>query len=216
MLAARCAAALAVPLLVVIVGSGGCVTATYACSGLCPAGNSPAAFELSCNPADLTSVVLSGPCATGDTSPSGYLWSRGVSFTSPSPGVCHVELTFATGFTYSTNVTFTQVTEPTTPGCQPCPSFIAPTQGFFSVDNPGNTCVDAGLDAGADGSGDAATCPPVASQGVACNSPGSCTGCRDNVRFECSCADADASSSEDGGLQWQCIDDGVPCTSGSP
>src|SRR5579863_9504064 len=99
MLVARYAAALG---LLVVLGGGGCVTTTYGCPALCPSGNSPAAFDLSCNPTDLTSVVLSGPCATGDTSPSGYLWSRGVSFTSPSPGVCHVELTFATGFTYST------------------------------------------------------------------------------------------------------------------
>ncbi|HEY3815899.1 MAG TPA: hypothetical protein VGL81_01950 [Polyangiaceae bacterium] len=197
---------------VLVVVGGGCVTATYACPGGCPIGNSPAAFDLSCNQTDLTSVVLSGPCATGDTSPSRYLWSRGVSFTSPSPGVCHVELVFATGFTYSRDVTFTVQSVTMPPGCAQCPSFIAPTQGFFTVDNPSNTCVDAGLDAESDGSADAATCPPTASQSVACASPGICSGCRDNVSFECTCADADASDADGSGLAWQCIDIGMPCS----
>jgi hypothetical protein len=214
MLVVRCAAALA---LVAIVGIGGC-TSTYACPGGCPSGNSPAAFDLSCGPTDLTSVILTGPCATGDTDPARYLWDHGagVSFTSPSPGVCHVELIFATGFTYSTDVTFTQVTDSSPPGCQQCPSFIAPTQGFTAVHNPSNTCVDAGLDAAGDASGDAAVCPSTASQSVACPSPGSCSGCRVNVRFECTCADSDASDVDGAALQWQCIDTGMPCTAGSP
>jgi hypothetical protein len=137
--------------LLVIIGSGGCVTTTNACPVTCPASSqSPVGFDLSCGPTDLTSVILSGPCATGDTNPSDYLWNHGagVSFTSPSPGVCHVTLTFGTGFTYSTDVTFAQFNVPTTPGCPPCPitKIIAPTQGFFTVSNPNDTCVDAGPD----------------------------------------------------------------------
>ena len=62
---------------------------------------------------------------------------------SAGPGVCHIELTFATGFTYSTDVTFTQVSED---GCA-CPSLFAATSGPFTVNNPSDTCVDAGLDA---------------------------------------------------------------------
>lgn len=158
MLPVRCAAAVA---LLATIGAGGCVTTDHPCPGTCPAsGHSAAAFDLSCGPTDLESVVLSGPCATGDTNPSRYPWNHGagVSFTSPSPGVCHVELIFATGFTYSTDVTFTQTTVPTPSGCPPCPitSLIVPTQGFFTVNNPSDTCVDAGLDREGNGSMDAA------------------------------------------------------------
>jgi hypothetical protein len=73
--------------------------------------NEPAIFNLSCGPTDLTSVALSGPCSVGDASPSTYLYgaaSKSLSFDSPSPGRCHVVLTFATGFTYSTDVTWSR------------------------------------------------------------------------------------------------------------
>ena len=98
-------------------------------------------FNLSCGPTDLTSVVLSGPCSTLDAGPGNYLvgsTGRSLEFTSPSPGLCHVVLTFATGFTYSSDVTFASRSA----GC--CPSYIAPTQPTFTVDNPSATCADAG------------------------------------------------------------------------
>ena len=110
-----------------------------------------AIFDLSCGPTDLTSVVISGPCAMGDASPSNHVSgseSQYVSLSSPSPGVCHVELTFATGFTYSADVTF--VSE-SAGGLCACPQSTAPTQSTFTVNNPSTTCVDAGLDAGSDG-----------------------------------------------------------------
>jgi hypothetical protein len=122
--------------------SFGCVTAAFA------------SFDLSCGPTDLTSVLLSGPCATGDASPSNYVDMHDttlLSVGSPSPGVCHVELTFATGFDYSADVTFVSETDNGSPGCPLCPPFIAPTQGTFEVNNPSTTCQDAGSDAEADG-----------------------------------------------------------------
>lgn len=82
---------------------------TYDCPGNCPDGQ-PAIFDLSCGPTDLASVALSGPCFVADASPSNYLFgpaSKSVAIRSPSPGTCHVVLTFATGFTYSADVTFT-------------------------------------------------------------------------------------------------------------
>jgi hypothetical protein len=107
-----------------------------------------AIFDLSCGATDLTSVVLSGPCATGDASPSNYLdGGSSVIISSPSPGVCHVELTFATGFTYSADVTF--VSEGAGGQCV-CPRNTAPTQTTFTVNNPSTTCLDAGLDTGGD------------------------------------------------------------------
>jgi hypothetical protein len=60
---------------------------------------------------------------------------------SPSPGVCHIELIFATGFTYSTDVMFnSQEGE--------CASSNVPILGPFTVNNPSDTCV--ALDAGGD------------------------------------------------------------------
>jgi hypothetical protein len=104
-----------------------------------------ATFNLSCSPNDLTSVVATGPCADPDASLSWYTgketqWAVGV--VSPSPGVCHIELTFATGFTYSADVTFTEQTA--------CNSFIGPTSGPFMVNNPSDTCLDAGPSAETD------------------------------------------------------------------
>lgn len=52
---------------------------------------------------------------------------------SSSAGSCHIELTFATGFTYSADVTFTSQTEGLCPGCAP---YIGPTSGPFTVNNP--------------------------------------------------------------------------------
>jgi hypothetical protein len=66
---------------------------------------------------------------------------------SPSPGTCHVLLTFASGFTYSADVTF--ASQNLNPTCG-CPAFIGPTSGPFTVNNPSETCVDASTDAGAD------------------------------------------------------------------
>jgi hypothetical protein len=61
-------------------------------------------------------------------------------------GVCHVELNFATGFTYSTDVTFTSMTSV---NCGTTAVYVGPTQVVFDVDNPSDTCGDAGAsDAG--------------------------------------------------------------------
>jgi hypothetical protein len=126
-----------------------------------PALASSAIFDLSCAATDLTSVTLSGPCATGDASPSNYLSGQGVEVSSPTPGTCHVALTFATGFTYSTDVTFTSMSA-TVYGCNGgtgAESYIGPTQVTFMVHNPSATCVESELDSGT-ASADAS--PPVA------------------------------------------------------
>jgi hypothetical protein len=212
MLVARCAAALA--LLVVVVG--GC-SQGHACPGFETA-NQSAIFQLSCRPTDLVSAALSGPCSIGDASISNLAASPSLAISSPSPGVCHVTLTFATGFTYSADVTFIAQNDGDTPGC-PVWRYTAPTQRAFTVNNPSTTCVDGGIDGGGDGSADGANqvvCPSEASQSVPCALPESCMGCRDNVAFDCTCVDADDSGADGGGLQWQCIDTGFPCAQGSP
>jgi hypothetical protein len=127
-------------------------------------------------------------------------------------------MTFATGFTYSADVTFTLQSQNDPPGC-PVWHYTAPTQRTFIVNNPGSTCVDAGLDARGDGPVDATSdvaCPSEASQSVACAASESCTGCRYNVAFACTCADAVDSGADGSSLQWQCVDMGFPCMPSSP
>jgi hypothetical protein len=134
---------LAAGLLVVLAGAG-CGTSGN-CGG-CVEG-ALATFNLSCSPNDLVSVLASGPCAMPDAGLAWYTgvgseWSVGVG--SPSPGECHVVLTFATGFTYSADVTFTSQTAES---CKGCPPYIGPTSGPFTVNNPATTCLDAAPDA---------------------------------------------------------------------
>jgi hypothetical protein len=174
-------------------------------------------FHLACSSTDLKSVSATGPCAMPDASLSSYLGNGSVYVGSQVPGACHVELTFASGFTYSTEVAF--VSQPGGvcggPQCK-CGDYVAPASGPFAVKNPSDTCVEAGPDGGGDESTVAASCPSGASQSVPCALPGSCMGCRYNVRFECTCADAPIPDAGDGGLRWQCIDTGFPCTQGNP
>ncbi len=209
------------------------------CPGGCAYG-AEATLQLTCT-APVISAELTGPCApTGDAAlflvdapdanhgGSGPAYAPGygfscapitkvpfaectyVYFTATGPGTCHVSLTFEGGYNFSTDVQWTEEVM----GCG-CPNLLVPSQGTIAVDNPSTTCVDAGVDAAADGPSDAAAvCPDAASEFVACAAPGNCTGCRLNTGFECTCAEAEAGA--DGGLEWQCIDTGFPCTEGSP
>lgn len=63
---------------------------------------------------------------------------------SDTPGTCHVELVFATGFVYGNDVSFSQGP----PQACGCPGIIGPSTGTtFFVDNPSSTCpADAGAD----------------------------------------------------------------------
>jgi hypothetical protein len=111
----------------------------------------PALFQFSCSPNDLTSVVATGPCSMPEAgTPLGFtapVPPTDVGVFSGGPGTCHVQLTFASGFTYSTDVAFTAQMQ----FCA-CPTAFVPTSGPFMVDNPAGTCI-AGPDAGgADGS----------------------------------------------------------------
>jgi hypothetical protein len=136
-------------LCMLVMPCSGCSPRPPPCSAVI-VGNEPAIFNLSGGPTDLTSVALSGPCSSGDASPSTYLFgpaSKTLGIVSPSPGRCHVVLTFATGFTYSTDVTFTSLDDTVTPGCPG--SHTAPTQQAFTVNNPSGTCVAQDTDAGA-------------------------------------------------------------------
>jgi hypothetical protein len=133
-------------------------TVTYACPDSCIQA-AYATFELACSPNDLTSVVATGPCAVQDAGLSYFTggtseWTVAVG--SAEAGACHVQLEFATGFTYAQDVTFTSQPDPSPKGCTPCPSFIGPTGGPWTVNNPSETCVAAPLDAGSMSAVDAA------------------------------------------------------------
>jgi hypothetical protein len=136
---------LAVLLVSLLALLGGC-TDDCSCPGGC-AESDPAGFKLSCSPNDLVSVVATGPCANPDVALSWYTGTGSESYVAvpaATVGTCHIVLTFATGFTYSQDVTFGVVPRDS---CG-CPSYVAPTSGPFTVNNPADTCV-ALTDAGA-------------------------------------------------------------------
>jgi hypothetical protein len=112
----------------------------------------PATFELACAPSDLTAVNVSGPCSSSNmgSDPADYDGNGEVGLGklevgSQVAGLCHVDLTFASGFVYSTDVTFTGTSDSCGTG------FISPTQSVFAVNNPASTCMDGGSAAGAGG-----------------------------------------------------------------
>ncbi|HEX8795612.1 MAG TPA: hypothetical protein VF765_31900 [Polyangiaceae bacterium] len=104
------------------------------CGGGCTT-SAAATFHLACFPNDITSAAASSPCTVSDLT---FATRAGmVDVLRPSPGTCHVVLTFATGFTYATDVTFASLNE----GCG-CPNYIGPAMGGpFTVNNPPDTCV---------------------------------------------------------------------------
>ena len=125
-------------------GSGG--EGPGACSNIASV-DAAVTFNLACVPNDLTAATVSGPCA-GNTGGDLTEYVKGRSqlfFVSPSVGVCHLELTFASGFTYEADVTFTSMSD----SCGR--SSVSPTQSPFAVDNPSSTCTDGGSAAGAGG-----------------------------------------------------------------
>jgi hypothetical protein len=200
----------------------GSCTSSYDCCGAC-AESEFAAFELTCDTTDLVSVTATGPCAMSDESLSSHVGKGEVFVESAGPGVCHVTLTFATGFTFSTDVTF--ATRPGGvcggPQCH-CPDYVGPTAGPFVVKNPSATCVDAA--AGAAGEAGPNVCPADASQNVPCDvAPGeTCQGCRDLASFACTCGTGDAGARDAGvfdadapdadvGNTWQCVDTDSEC-----
>jgi hypothetical protein len=113
-------------------------SASTPCSAGCTAASS-ATFLMSCNPNDLVAITTNGPCTNSDAGLSWYTgaetkWAAAVF--AASPGTCHVVLTFATGFTYSADVTFTEQSQ----SCG-CPSYVGPNgPGGFQVNNPPDTC----------------------------------------------------------------------------
>jgi hypothetical protein len=147
-LALTVAAAAGGTLALVGCGSSGGNGGPEGCAVSCGTLSSAATLILSCGATDLTNVAISGPCAKGDAGPS-YTVDlsnpQNLYVASSTAGICHVELTFATGFAYSTDVVFTSST--TTGGC--CSGTgVNPTQSTFMVNNPSTTCVDGGIDAG--------------------------------------------------------------------
>jgi hypothetical protein len=131
-------------------GGAGCVQQS-SCDNISRV-ETPATFELACAPSDLTAVNVSGPCSSSnmssdpaDYSGNGEVGPGKLEIGSQVAGLCHVELTFASGFVYSSDVTFTGTSDSCGTG------YISPTQSVFAVNNPSSTCTDAGSAAGAGG-----------------------------------------------------------------
>jgi hypothetical protein len=123
--------------------SVGCSTAS--CNSCIEAAS--ATLALSCGPTNLTQVLVTGPCA-GDGGTSRYVYGNEQQYVfvgSRTSGTCHVELVFATGFTYATDIQFSETTEGT---CGGCAAYPGPSPSFVTVNNPPSTCeVDAGAEA---------------------------------------------------------------------
>jgi len=114
----------------------------------------PATLDLACAPTDLASVVLTGSCASNKTDPGLYVGgsppNEYVTVPTPtsSPGLCHVELQFANGYMFSTDIQFSSKNF----GDQQCPdNAIVASPQTVMVNNPSATCVDGGGEAGAGG-----------------------------------------------------------------
>jgi hypothetical protein len=132
----------------VLSGIGGCLESSRDCPLVCPEAGF-ATFHLACSPNDLVRVDATEPCANPD---AGLDWYTGaatrweVDVKRPVAGTCHIKLTFATGFTYERDVTFTAQAGGSA-GCS-CPEHIAPTSGPFEVNNPTDTCQASPVDGG--------------------------------------------------------------------
>ncbi len=102
-------------------------------------------LDLACGGTNLTRVILSGACNVGDaTSPDDYLDGSHQQYVYVQPiesGPCHIQLVFATGFTFSTDVHFSTLTDDSDPQCT-C-QYVQADQTTIAVNNPTATCVDA-------------------------------------------------------------------------
>jgi hypothetical protein len=108
-----------------------------------------ATLQLSCATTEPPTAVVTGPCMFADASPPGTT-VPGIGCSSTqctlfalTSGDCHVVLTFAGGFTYTTDVEFMDVPQ----ACCGCPgTALAASPTGAMVDNPMATC--AASDAG--------------------------------------------------------------------
>jgi hypothetical protein len=102
----RTALTLAVLAAGLLAALGGCRSLEGECNS-CHVGAGFTTFKLACSANDITSVVAFDPCSLPDASLERYTAADVFVVGSPSPGVCYIKLTFATGFTYFADVTFT-------------------------------------------------------------------------------------------------------------
>jgi hypothetical protein len=210
----RAALTLAAVLACLFAVFGSCTSSSVPCCDACP-GSQRAVFQLTCDETDLKTVTVTGPCRTPDGGSSFAMGNGIVAIDSEDAGVCHVQLTFETGFAFTTDVSFETQSGGVCGGPQcRCGDFVAPTSGPFAVHNPSATCVEAGIDADAGPN----VCPSDAGQDVPCGpAPGAtCQGCREHAIFECTCGFADAGVPDPGALDAGILDAGVIDASGGP
>ena len=114
-----------------------CSQGTYAGNGcLDPGGR--VELDLACGPSDLTTVNTSGACSEGSQPAWKYLGgANSVSVPTEEPGDCHIELVFASGYTFATDIQFVSAKQP----CSSCsPHFDPASDQPVAVPNPGSTC----------------------------------------------------------------------------
>jgi hypothetical protein len=151
------AVALAVLVAGILAVVGGGCGSTEDCCGGCPE-SEPAVLLTGCSDTDgLANVVVTGPCALTDVSgfQHGSTVPGEIFFQGQSPGVCRIEITFVSGFTSSTDVTFTSQSGGVCGGPQcRCGDYLAPDSTLYNVNHPSDACgaADAGAIDGADGS----------------------------------------------------------------
>ncbi len=113
-----------------------------ACCLACTTG-AGATLQLACATTEPPTVAVTGPCtfddasALGGTAPGVGCSSTACTLFALTSGDCHVVLTFAGGFTYTTDVQFMDVPQ----ACCGCPGAAlaaSPTEAV--VDNPMATC----------------------------------------------------------------------------
>lgn len=123
-----------------------CSQGTYAGNGCLPPGGE-VDLDLACGPSDLVTVNLSGACSGGSAPASKYLGlDNRLSLPSEQAGDCHIELAFANGYTFATDVQFVSAEQP----CASCaPHFDPASDVPVAVPNPPSTC-SSDASAGAD------------------------------------------------------------------
>jgi hypothetical protein len=109
-----------------------------------------ATLRLACAPTEPPTAVVTGPCAVDASTfaaadPGWSCSSTACYLNASTAGDCHLTLTFAGGFTYTTDVEFKEMPQ----ACCGCPlPYVVASPSEATIDNPISTC--ASVDAGGD------------------------------------------------------------------
>lgn len=116
----------------------------------CPAQSSAVTPQFLCPPEEAPNLRLSGPCQQNERPNMGNAASV-LGFTGTSAGTCHATLTFASGQTYSTDITFAERWFACGSDAHGCGQFLVADPSTWMIES---ACASAAPDGGTD-SGDA-------------------------------------------------------------